>query len=354
MDILVLPGDDIGPEITAATLTVLRALEQRFGLKLDLHEEPVGLATIATKGIALPDEVKAMTREADGVVLGPLSTYDYPPGSDEGTSPSGWIRKELDLYANMRPSYTRAGVPSVIDRMDLVIARENREDFYADRSMAVGSGEFMPTEDLALCVGMITAQGSRRIAQAAFDLARRRRKKVTVVHKANALKIYNGLFLREVEKVAAENPDIEFDEVIVDAMTALLVRTPERFDVVVTTNLFGDILSDEAAELSGGLGLAASLNHGDRYAVAQAGHGSAPDISGQDVANPVSLIQSAAMLLDHLGAKDNSNDLIAAAKCLNESVDALLLDANTRTRDLGGTLGTQAFGKAVADKVLAD
>jgi 3-isopropylmalate dehydrogenase len=174
---------------------------------------------------------------------------------------------------------------------------------------------------------------------------------VTIVHKANALRIFQGLFLREARRTAEDYPAVEVDEVIVDAMAALLIRSPERFDVVLTTNMFGDILSDEAAELAGGLGLGGSLNHGERHAVAQAAHGSAPDIAGQDKANPTALMQSTAMLLDHLGVRHDRSELAGAAGCLSESVDALLAEPATRTPDLGGRLGTQAFGRAVAERI---
>ena len=210
----------------------------------------------------------------------------------------------------------------------------------------------MPTEDLALSVRKISTKGCNRIAQAAFELAQSRpRKKVTAVHKANVLTMGEGLFLREVRKVAEQFPAIELEEVIVDAMAALLIREPERFDVIVTTNLYGDILSDEASELAGSLGLAPSINAGHGIAMAQAQHGSAPDIAGQDIANPVSLIISAAMLLDWLGRKQNSNALCEASAAISKAVEVTLDNPNSRTKDLGSSLGTQAFAKVVADNV---
>jgi 3-isopropylmalate dehydrogenase len=231
--------------------------------------------------------------------------------------------------------------------MDLVIVRENTEGFYADRNMHLGIGEFMPTPDLALSVRKITAQGSRRIARAAFELARTRRRKVTAVHKLNVLKVTEGLFLREVRDVAAEFKDISYEEQLVDSMAALLVRDAARFDVVVTTNMYGDILSDEAAELSGSLGLAASINAGDEHCMAQAQHGSAPDIAGQDRANPASLVLSAAMLLGWLGRKTSNENFAAAERSIDHAVDSLIKNPASRTRDLGGPLGTRAFGAAL-------
>lgn len=347
MDLLVLPGDGIGPEIVAVTVEALAALDRRHGLGLRLLRRDIGLAALARSGTTLPDEVRSLAREAEGILLGPVSTDVYPAAGEGGINVSAWCRKELDLYANIRPSRVRPGVPAVVKAMDLVIVRENTEGFYADRNMALGSGEFKPTDDMALAIGKATAAGCRRIAVTAFDLARRRRGHVTVVHKANVLRIFSGLFLDQAAAVARDYPDVSFDSVIVDAMAALLVRCPERFDVVVTTNMFGDILSDEAAELAGGLGLAASLNVGDRHAVAQAAHGSAPDIAGQDRANPVAFLESVAMLLEHLGARERRSRYADAGACLRSAIDRLLAEPESRTADLGGALGTRAFGAAV-------
>jgi 3-isopropylmalate dehydrogenase len=239
--------------------------------------------------------------------------------------------------------------------MDLVMVRENLEDFYVDRNMYQGSGEFRPTEDVVIAMGKITASGSRRIARVACEIARRRpRKKITIVHKNPVLKMYHTLFLEEARKVAREFPEVEVEDLLVDAVTALLIRTPERFDVILTTNMFGDILSDEAAELSGSLGLAASLNRGDRCAVANAGHGSAPDIAGRDAANPASLMLSTAMLFEHLGATRKDQRMLDAAAALTRAVDGRLGRPETRTRDLGGKLGTQAFADAVSRAVLGE
>jgi isocitrate/isopropylmalate dehydrogenase len=238
--------------------------------------------------------------------------------------------------------------------MDLVIVRENTEGFYADRNMAVGSGEFMPTPDLALAVRKITAEASARIARTAFALARTRRRRVTAVHKANVLRLSDGLFLREVRRVAGDHPDVTLDEMIVDAAAAMLVRDPARFDVIVTTNMYGDILSDEASELAGSLGLGASLNAGDAHAIAQAQHGSAPDIAGQDRANPTALILSAAMLLRWLAGRDGDKArLLAAAKAIEDAVETALATPDLRTADLGGPLGTKAFAEAVAARIAA-
>ena len=235
MDLLIVPGDGIGPEITAVTTEALRALDRRFNLGLRLREADAGLASFERHGTTLRDEVMDAALAADGVILGPMSTLDYPSPEHGGVPVPATFRRRLELYANIRPSYVRAGVLSTARAMDLVFVRENLEEFYADRNMAVGSGEIMPTEDVALAIGKITAHASRRIARVACEVAQRRRR-VTIVHKANALRLFQGLFLRQAQQAAADYPDVAVDEVIVDAMAALLIRTPERFDVVLTTN----------------------------------------------------------------------------------------------------------------------
>lgn len=346
MRILCLPGDGIGPEIMAATEAVLRAASDRFGLGLTLERREIGLAALDAEGTTIPEAVIAAARSADGVVLGPVSHNIYPPVSEGGRNPSGVLRRELDLYANIRPARGRAGVRHPIARpVDLVIVRENLEGFYADRNMASGPGEFMVEPGVAVAMRKITARASRRIADAAFALAARRpARKVAAIHKANVMRLSDGLFLSEVRAVAADHPGIAYEEVLVDAAAALLVRDPGRFDIIVTTNMFGDILSDLAAELSGGLGLAASLNLGPEFAVAQAQHGSAPDIAGLDRANPVSLIGSAAMMLAHRGATE-------AAGAIDAALDLALASPATRTGDLGGSLGCAAFGNHIASLI---
>ena len=352
MNIVLLPGDGIGPEIMAITEGALARLDRRFALGLRLSAHEVGLAALAHSGSTLPDPVIEACRAADGFVLGPVGHHAYPPRAEGGRNPSGDLRIALDLYANIRPSRSYVGLPHYgRTPMDLVIVRENTEGFYADRNMHQGSGEFMPTPDLALSVRKVSAHASRRIAVAAFRLAQRRRRKVTAVHKANVLRLGEGLFLREVRAVAAQHPEVAYDEQLVDSMAALVVRDAARYDVVVTTNMFGDILSDEAAELSGSLGLAGSINAGDAHCMAQAQHGSAPDIAGTDRANPVSLLLSAAMLLGWLGERHAKKNFIKAQAALEAALARLLGDAATRTPDLGGALGTRAFGAALAGQI---
>ncbi|MDH5749311.1 MAG: isocitrate/isopropylmalate dehydrogenase family protein [Rhodospirillales bacterium] len=352
MKLLMLPGDGIGPEISDASRKVLDAAQAQFGFPLEYEEDEIGFSSLERYGTTIRDDLIATAMAVDGVILGPVSHNEYPPIEEGGLNPSGVFRKQLDLYANIRPAKSRSGIATPTGRpMDLVIVRENTEGFYADRTMVTGTGEFMPTEDLAMAIRKVTKKGSRRIVEQAFALAARRRQKVTTVHKANVLRVSDGLFLEQARAVASSHPSIEYEEELVDAMAAHLIRSPDRFDVIVTTNMFGDILSDEASELSGGLGLAASLNAGTDYAVAQAQHGSAPDIAGKGIANPVSLILSVAMLLDWLGARRADERLNHAARIIEQAVDATLEDPSARTPDLGGNGSTDKFAAETARRV---
>jgi isocitrate dehydrogenase (NAD+) len=349
--ILIFPGDDIGPEISLPNEAALSAVSDKFSLGLVLEQRDIGFAAYDKEGSTFSDAALEQARNSDAVILGPVGTYKYPPKDQGGIQPSATLRKQLDLYANIRPSRTRDGIPSVIKKMDLVIMRENTEGFYADRSMFMGNGEFMPTEDVALSVRKITREGSTRIARQAFELASKRRKKVTAIHKENVLKVTEGLFMSCARDVAAQYPDVEFENLIIDAAAAHLVRRPADFDILLTTNMFGDILSDEAAELSGSLGLAASVNVGDTYGMAQAAHGSAPDIAGQGIANPTALMLSTAMLLDWLGQKHKNQNLCLAAHHFEKAVDATLADPLNHTPDLGGKCTTVQFGDSVVTNI---
>ncbi|MEM8569953.1 MAG: isocitrate/isopropylmalate dehydrogenase family protein [Pseudomonadota bacterium] len=338
LNLLCLPGDGIGPEITAATRTVVQAAAETHGLTIKLEDAAIGFAALKRDGTTLPQRVIDAAKAADGVILGPVSHNAYPPVAEGGRNPSGGLRRELDLFANIRPAISFAGVPTPTGQpIDVVVVRENLEGFYADRNLFKGPGEIMPVPGVALATRRITANVSERIAQAGYRIAAKRKaRKVAVVHKANVMRVSDGLFLETVRDVARAFNGIETEEILVDAAAALLVRDPSRFDVILTTNMFGDILSDLCSELAGGLGLAASLNRGPDHAVAQAQHGSAPDIAGQDRANPVSLIGSAAMLLEHLQAS-------GPAEIIQAAIRTALAQPETRTKDLKGQLGTRAF-----------
>jgi isocitrate dehydrogenase (NAD+) len=322
-------GDGIGPEIAAATV---RAVDAAGGLvtwervdagavAVDKHKDPLPPATIES------------IKKNQLALKGPLAT----PSGGGYRSVNVTLRQHFDLYANVRPARTIAGVPSRYDNVDLVIVRENTEDLYAGVEHYID-----PRRTAAESIAIITKYGSERVIIYAFEYARRHgRKKITLVHKANILKMTNGLFLDCGKEIAKRYPDIEFDDMIVDATAMKLVVAPERFDMIVTMNLFGDILSDLTAGLIGGLGVAPAANIGDSgCAMFEAVHGTAPDIAGKGIANPTGLMLSAAMLLDHIDQRD-------AAARLRKGVYAALGDAATRTGDLGGKANTAQYTDAV-------
>ena len=350
MRIIVLPGDGIGPEISEATIAVLEAANRLFKLDLSFDYDDVGFDSLKKYGTTLRDETLTKARSYDGIILGPQSHMDYPPREQGGRNVSAGFRVGLDLYANVRPARSRAFLDRGAKNMDLVIMREATEGFYPDRNMFKGIGEFMPTPDVALSIRKLTAHACERIARAAFVLAMKRRKHVTAVHKANNFIITDGFFLEKVRKIHSEFPQVKLDDVIIDAMAAHLVRDPSRYDVIVSTNFYSDILSDLASELSGSLGLAGSINANaeEGLVCAQAQHGSAPDIQGRNVANPTSLILSAAMMLGWLGEQRKLPTLEAAGQAIEAAVDRVLADPASRTRDLGGSIGTGEFGDRVS------
>jgi 3-isopropylmalate dehydrogenase len=354
MKIAVLPGDDIGPEITEAAVAIAKLAGERHGLDLRFETHEVGMAAHRRGGTTLPDAALAAARAADGIVLGPAGMTLYPAREKGGINVPGTVRKQLDLFANLRPARSRRNVPRSHPGLDLMIVRENTEGFYADRNLFQGYGEFMPTPDVAMSVRVITARASRRIAEEAFRMALSRRKHVTMVGKRHVLQTTDGLFMREVEAVAARYPDVTLREVDVDAMAAELYTRPESCDVVLTSNMFGDILSNQAVALSGGLGLAASLNAGEHHAAANAGHGSAPDIAGQGIANPVGMILSTALLLRWFGQRKAVAAFATAAAAIESAVDRTLEDGHFLTKDLGGSATTRAFTEAVAASLTAN
>jgi isocitrate dehydrogenase (NAD+) len=327
--VTLIEGDGIGPEISAATV---RAIEAAGG-KLAWERADAGAGAVAKHGDPLPQATIDSIKRNALALKGPLAT----PSGGGYRSVNVTLRQQFDLYANVRPAKTIAGVPSRYTNVDLVIVRENTEDLYAGVEHYVD-----PRRTAAESIAIITRFGSERVITYAFEFARAHgRKKVTLVHKANILKMSNGLFLDTGKEIAKKYPDIAFDDMIVDATAMKLVTQPERFDVIVTMNLFGDILSDLTAGLIGGLGVAPASNIGnDSFAMFEAVHGTAPDIAGKGIANPTALMLSAAMLLDHVSQRE-------AADRLRKGVYAALASADTRTGDLGGKANTQAFTDAV-------
>ena len=352
MKIVVLPGDGIGPETMSATVEVLKATSSRFNLGLELQHDIAGHDSLKQHGATVTPALLEKVRAADGLMLGPMATYEFKDESKGEINPSKFFRKSLDLHANIRPSRTYPGMPARFGNFDLVVVRENTEGFYADRNIESGSSEMLITPDVVISLRRITRQCCERIARSAFELAMTRGKHVSIVHKANVLKIGDGMFIDICHAVGKEFPEVRIDDFIVDAMMAHVVRAPERFDVIVTTNMFGDILSDLTAELSGSLGLGGSLNAGAAHAMGQASHGSAPDIAGQNIANPLSLILSAGMLLGWHGQRKGLQAFIEASSAIEKSA-AAAVGAHEVTRDVGGTLSTSETGAAFSARLLS-
>ncbi|MFD4638163.1 isocitrate/isopropylmalate dehydrogenase family protein [Lentzea sp. NPDC058436] len=347
----VLHGDGIGPEIVPATVTVLDAALARAGVEpVEWTELPLGASAIETHGAHTPQETLDALAGLDGWLLGPHDSVSYPQPFRSELNPSGTIRKHFDLYANVRPAKAFPGGNAVVPGTDLVIVRENTEGFYADRNTFAGTGEYMPTPDVAVAMGIVTRAATERIARTAFELALQRDKRVTIVHKANVLRLTTGLFRDVCREVAASYPDVTVDDFHIDAMTVHLVRRADKFDVIVTENMFGDILSDLAGEIAGSLGIAASVNSSDTHAMAQAAHGSAPDIAGKDAANPIAMIHSGAMLLDWLAGRHDDPRLRDAAARVEAGVTATVV-SGTSTRDLGGTASCSGFTQAVVTAI---
>jgi isocitrate dehydrogenase (NAD+) len=328
--VTLIPGDGIGPEVVAAAVRVLSAT----GIDFDWETENAGASTLGSTGSALPPRVLESVRRNRIALKGPTET---PVGTGH-RSVNVELRKTLDLYANLRPVKTLPGVKSRYDGVDLVVVRENTEDLYSGLEHVVVPGV---VESLKI----ITEKASRRIARFAFDYARKNaRKRVTAVHKANIMKLSDGLFLDCCRAEAKAFPEIRYDEIIVDNCCMQLVLDPTRFDVLLLENLYGDIVSDLCAGFIGGLGMAPGANIGEEGAIFEAVHGSAPDIAGKNLANPMALILSAAMMLDHLG------EARAGAR-VREAVFATLRDGAVLTRDLGGTAGTTQIAEAIAGRV---
>ena len=329
--VTLIPGDGIGPELAEATTRVLEAT----GIAFEWDTQTAGEATIASEGTPLPDRVIDSIRRTGIAIKGPITT---PVGSGFRSVNVG-LRLALELYANVRPARTMLGVETRYDAVDLIVVRENTEDLYAGIEHWVGP-------DAAESIKIITRAASQRIARYAFDYALRNgRRKVTAVHKANIMKLTDGLFLESCQQVAAGYAGrVEFEDRIVDNMCMQLVQKPEIYDVLVLPNLYGDIVSDLAAGLVGGLGVAPGANIGEHAAVFEPVHGSAPKYAGQNKANPTALILSGALMLRHLGET-------TAADRVETAVRDVIAEGQTVTYDLGGSAGTREFGDAVAARL---
>ena len=330
--VTLIPGDGTGPELAAALEAVIAA----SGVAVSWERHDAGAAVLERRGTPLPDEVVASVRDTKVAIKGPITT---PVGSGF-RSVNVALRKELDLYAAVRPARSLPGLATRFAGVDLVVVRENTEDLYAGIEREVADG-------VAEGIKLITRAASERVVRFACEWARAHgRHRVTAVHKANIMKLTDGLFLRTAREVAAGYPDLEFDDRIVDNLCLQLVQTPERFDVLVAPNLYGDIVSDLCAGLIGGPGVAPGANFGADCAVFEAVHGSGPDIAGRDLVNPTAFLLSGALMLAHLGEA-------AAAARVTEAVTGVIAEGRVVTRDLGGAAGTREFTAAVAARLQA-
>jgi 3-isopropylmalate dehydrogenase len=349
--IAVLEGDGIGPEIVQEAIKVLKAVESVCDdLSFVFEYYPIGLKAYQEHGSTLPKETIDGLSLCDAAILGPLTTHEYDTSSQTMVNASGALRKHFNLYANLRPTKNYPGVKSRYENIDLLIVRENTEGMYSDRNMFYGQGEFMPDPDTVLSLRLVTRKTSEKLAKVAFELAQHRRRSVSIVHKMNVLRKGCGLFYESCQKIGSEFNEVDVKDYHVDAFAMFLVQRPEDFDVIVTTNMFGDILSDQAAGLVGGLGLAPGLNLGANFMIAQATHGSAPDIAGKNMANPIAEILSTQMMLTWLGIRNKDVAAKNAGELIQQSVTNVM-EKQIFTPDLGGSYTTKELGDAIANEV---
>src|SRR6266851_4955925 len=347
----ILLGDDIGLEVVPECIKVMKAATAREHLKIDWRALPIGKRGHEEHGNTLPSVTERSLRELDGWVMGPIGHAAYPRGDASWVMPP--VRKKFDLFAAVRPALSHAAIASVHQNVDIVFLRELTEGMLYSETVVAGLPEFRPNDDITVAMRVITRKGSSRVAREAFEIARTRaRKKVTAAHKEPVYRLACGMFAEECRKVARDYPDVTFEEMMIDSIAMKLVSAPQQFDVVVTTNQFGDILTDIGAGLVGGLGLAPGLCVGENQAMAQATHGSAPDITGRNIANPYAMIVSGEMLLAWLGRKRNEPKATGAANRIHAAVKQVIADGRHLNRDLGGQATTTEMGDAIAAAVL--
>ena len=343
-------GDDIGLEVVPECIKAMKAGAARAGLEIDWRPLPIGKRGHEEHGHTLPAVTEQALRELDGWVMGPIGHAAYPRGDTTWVMPP--VRKKFELFAALRPSKSYANISSIHKNVDIAFFRELTEGMLYSETVVGGGSEFRPNDDITIAHRVITRKGSNRVAREAFEHARPRpRKKVTAAHKEPVYRLACGMFAEECRKVAREYPDVTFEESMIDTISMKLVMAPQQYDVVVTTNQFGDILTDIGAGLVGGLGLAPGLCVGERQAMAQATHGSAPDIAGRGIANPYAMIMSGQMLLAWLGRKRGEPKATDAAARIEAAVEQVLADGKRLTRDLGGTASTAEMGDAIAGAV---
>ena len=334
--ISLITGDGIGPELSESAVSVLNTINEKFDLKFEIIKLSAGDKALAETGKALPDETIDAIKQSDACLKAPVG--------ESAADVIVVLRRMLDLYANIRPAKSYPHMPALRDDIDMVIVRENTEDLYTGKEFSLGNS--------AVALRIISEDASKRIAKYAFETATQRNsmKKVTCVHKSNVMRITDGLFAKTCTEVSEDYPDITFEEMYVDACAMNLIRQPEKFDVIVTTNLFGDILSDESSQVVGGLGMAPAANIGDDFALFEPVHGAAFDIAGKNIANPSSFLLSIKMMLDWLGNKHNDSKCIEVGQKL-ESTIFDLVKSGVKTKDIGGEMSTSEFTKSITDNI---
>ena len=334
--ISLITGDGIGPELSESAISVLNTIHDKFDLKFDITKLSAGDKALAETGKALPDETVDSIKQSDVCLKAPVG--------ESAADVIVVLRRMLDLYANIRPAKSYPHMPALRDDIDMVIVRENTEDLYTGKEFSLG--------DSSVALRIISEKASKRIAKYAFETATQRdsMRKVTCVHKSNVMRITDGMFAKACTDVSKDYPDITFEEMYVDACAMNLIRQPEQFDVVVTTNLFGDILSDESSQVVGGLGMAPAANIGDNFALFEPVHGAAFDIAGQNIANPSSFLLSIKMMFDWLGNKHNDSKCIEVGQKL-ESTIFDLVKTGVKTKDIGGDKSTTEFTKHITDNL---
>jgi 3-isopropylmalate dehydrogenase len=343
----ILLGDDIGLEVVPEAVKVMKAAAAKTGLDIEWQAMPIGRRAHEECGDTIPPGTDDKLRGLHGWLMGPIGHSAYPQKDPTWVMPP--FRKTFELFASVKPVRSYPNVPSVHKDMDVVFVRETTEGLTRAGTVLAGSGEFRPNDEISIGMRVVTRKGANRVARVACEIAATRpRKVVTTVHKAPTFKLVCGMFAEECHKAVNDYPGVIMQDVLIDSFALKLAMKPQQFDVVVTTNTFGDILTDLGAGLAGGLGLAPGMCVGERQAMAQATHGSAPDIAGKGIANPYAMIMSGKMMLEWLGYKYNEPKAIEAAHCIDRAVDRVMADAICLTVDLGGSASTQKMGDAIA------
>ena len=335
-NISLITGDGIGPELSESAISVLETIHDKLGIKTNVTSLEAGDMALEKFGNALPDETFQSIKSSDACLKAPVG--------ESAADVIVVLRRKLDLFANIRPAKSYPNTPSLRDDIDLMIVRENTEDLY--------TGQEFVMDNVAVALRIITEKASKRIAKHAFQVAiqRDQKKRVTCVHKSNVMRKTDGLFAKSCKSVAEEFPDVKFDQMYVDACSMNLIRQPQEFDVIVTTNLFGDILSDQSSQVVGGLGMAPAANLGDDFGLFEPVHGAAFDIAGKQIANPTSFILSIKMMLEWLGNRNNDQNSISASQKLEQTVLELVKSGST-TKDVGGDKSTREFTKQITDRL---